>query len=312
MSNTTIDFQKGNILLVDVSYYTYTRFFSTRIWYKNANKDEEIDLGQDWTLNEKFMEKFTKLYFSKIKIIKNKFNIPDENIIYAIDSPFSENWRLKTLEDYKGTRGESHKNNKFNSWDIFTYVSEKLLADKPNVYEVPGLEADDIVAIAVKRLKQLDPTSNANRSSKYYILATDKDYIQICNDRTFLIDSNANDVSSKNLSDCSNIDYLLKKIMLGDKSDNIPACFMTRKLIDLAGISSKKETLKCTPAKVDKIMETADSHNAIIQLLKLTRENKKEASKLESSLFLDKQFTKNSLIIDFAQIPNSFICKCKI
>jgi 5'-3' exonuclease len=309
---------KSSVLLVDVSYYTYTRFFSTRIWYINSHKDEgEIDLSQDWTKNEDFMTSFRRLFFSKMNAIIKSYNIPSSNVIFAVDSSFNNNWRLAMNKDYKLTRKDAHKRNQFNSWDIFRIVKEELL---PSMYsqdlilEVEGLEGDDIVALLVRELKKRDPTTSSNRSMKYYILANDKDYIQICNDRTILVDSKGNNISDKALTDCSNLEYLIKKILLGDKSDNIEACYMKHELIKIAELKSKKEELKCTPAKVRDLLANSEGKEIIMHILSLIRGNEdqiKEGLIIENKYFVNHQFSKNAKMIDFAQIPSCYICKCK-
>lgn len=305
------------ILLVDVAYYTYARFFAGRIWYLNKHKDEAVDKGQDWTKNEEFMNDFRRLFFKNIKNILSTNKITSQNVIFAVDSAFDKNWRLAMNSDYKLTRSESHKTNQFNSWDIFRIVKEELL---PSLYpvnkilEVEGLEGDDIVALLVRELKRHDPTSATTRSVKYYILANDKDYIQICNDRTILIDANGRNISDKALTDCSNLKYLIQKIMLGDKSDNIPACYMKNKMIKLAKLKTKKEELKCTPAKVRDTLANTASWDIIMKMLTLLRGNDeqvKEGLELEADYFKDSQFSKNAKLIDFAQIPSCYVCKCK-
>lgn len=300
-----INFDK-NILLVDVSYMTYARFFATRIWYNSRyGKEEEIDNNQDWTKNSKFMESFERLFFSKLEDFRKRNEITPDNIIYALDSSFQSNWRFKINEMYKETRKSSHEKNKFSSWDIFNFVREKLLTDK-QTFEIEGLEADDIVALLVKHLKSSEPDNS--RKTKYFILANDKDYIQICNDRTHLIDINGKNISDKVLTDCDNFTFLLKKILLGDKSDNIEACIMTKKLINLARINSKKEELKCTPAKVKQIFENEASKQIVFELLTNCRNDEKFK---DNEYFVNNQFCKNAKIIDFAQIPSCYICKCK-
>lgn len=308
-----INFDK-NVLLVDVSYMTYARFFATRIWYNSRyGKEEEIDNNQDWTLNPVFMESFERLFFDKLEDFRKSNEVVPENIVYCLDSSFQDNWRLKINEMYKGTRKTSHEKNKFNSWDIFKFVQDKLLTDK-RTYEVSGLEADDIVALLVKHLKNIESEKTDNsRKMSYFILANDKDYIQICNDRTHLIDINGRNLSEKVLTDCSNFDFLLKKILLGDKSDNIEACFMTDKMIKLAGIKSKKTELKCTPAKVRDMLASEASYIVINMILKTLRGNEEEIKaclELENLYFVDNQFSKNAKLIDFAQIPSCYICKC--
>ena len=70
-----INFSK-NILLVDVSYMTYARFFATRIWYNSRyGKEEEIDNNQDWTKNSKFMESFERLFFNKLEDFRKRLEI---------------------------------------------------------------------------------------------------------------------------------------------------------------------------------------------------------------------------------------------
>lgn len=313
------------IFLVDVSYYTYARFYATQKWYLFANKDitETIDMSQDWTLNNDFMAKFRALFFKKIDAILRKLpkQIPNNNIIFAVDSPFANNWRYEINATYKENRKVAHERSKFNSWDIFRIVKEELLPkyvkNYNHIIEIPKLEADDVIALMIRELKRIDPTSLTNRAVNYYILANDRDYIQICNDRTVLLDINGNNISDKILDpDCSNMDFLIKKILLGDKSDNIEGCEMKRKMIELADIKSKKETLKCGPAKVRDIMKQGSlSRELVYELLGLLRGNKDEVKNgqvLENELFVNNQFSKNAILIDFALIPSCYYCKCKL
>jgi 5'-3' exonuclease len=314
----TINLQDNSaILLVDVSYYTYTRFFATRIWYINSHKDEEIDMNQDWTKNEEFMSSFKRLFFKSINNIIKVNKIEKKNVIFAVDSPFSNNWRLAMNSDYKLTRKDAHTRNKFSAWDIFRIAKEELIPNEYNknkIIEEEGLEGDDIIALLVRELKRFDPTTISNRSIKYYILANDKDYIQICNDRTILMDASGRNISDKVLTDCSNLEYLIKKILLGDKSDNIEACYMTAEMIALASLKTKKTELKCTPAKVRDTMANPVSKGVIMDILTLLRGNEEQIENgltMEKKYFLNHQFSKNAKLIDFAQIPSCYICKCK-
>jgi 5'-3' exonuclease len=305
------------LLIVDVSYYTYARFFATRIWFLNSHNRDEIDMNQDWTKNTEFMEVFKRLFFKNINNILSANNISKSNVLFAVDSVFTNNWRLALNKDYKLTRKDSHVRNQFNSWDIFRIVKEELLPStysSNKILEVDGLEGDDIIALLVRELKKIDPTSTTNRSMKYYILANDKDYIQICNDRTILIDATGRNISDKVLTDCTNLEYLIKKILMGDKSDNIKACYMSIEMIKLAGLRTKKDELKCTPAKVRDTMTNTASKTVIMKLLTLLRGNEEQVAegiKLENKYFKNNQFSKNAKLIDFAQIPSCYICKCK-
>lgn len=304
----TINFDSDGILLVDVSYLIYSRFFATRIWYGLNNKDDNKD--QDWMKNKDFMDKFIKKFYSKIDLIIEKYNIAKENIIYALDSSFNDNWRYKLNQEYKLTRVESHKKNNFSTWDIFPYVENNLLTNK-NTVKINGLEADDIIAILIKNIKKIDPTTNTTRKFKYFIFANDKDYVQICNDRTLLIDQNINLLSKKHLKDTTNIKYLIAKIMLGDKSDNIEPCYMKEKLYKNIIKSNKKE-LKCTPARVKILLENNNTYAILLDLLQNCRKyintkNEKKCISIENQYFNDSQFIKNARLIDFRFIPKELI-----
>lgn len=303
-----IDFTK-NILLVDVNYLTYARFFASRRWYinYNDNDDKNTDIEQDWIKNDEFMESFKRLYFKKVNINADNYDIPSNNIIYAMDCNFNDNWRYKIDNEYKLTRKEAHKNNNFSNWNIFNYVENELLKDKM-LYKINNLEADDIISLLIKKIKLWDDKINDNnRLINYYILANDKDYIQICNDRTNLIDINSNNISVPILKECSNIDYLIKKILLGDKSDNINACYINSNLINLAGIKTKKKELKCTKKTVDILLKNKLSRNIIYELLNYYRNDKDNYNEFENKYFINNKFTKNTLLIDFKMISNKYI-----
>lgn len=313
-----IDFTGKSLIIVDLSYYIYARFHGTRNWYNYANPGEDQD--QDWLKNKLFMEKFSKLFFSKLNQITKTYNILDENILFAIDSSFKDNWRLKLNESYKETRPESHKKNNFSAWGIFDYVKKNLIYNK-KYFKVNGLEADDIVAVLIKYLKKIDPTSKTTRKFKYYILGTDKDYIQICNDRTFLIDIHGNILNDKYLHNITNIKFLLEKILLGDKSDNIKPCFIKKNLFD-GVINRKQDIIKCTPSVTKKLLEDKEIYNKLLKLLtacrkyiannifvdskKIISDSANKCYEYEKKYIKDEQFIKNALLIDFAMIPKNY------
>jgi hypothetical protein len=345
-----INFKEQGVLLIDLSYLFYTRFYATRIWYNfqllanikkfyNYNKiyieaknkqnwkddtfltkllnrefssDKEIEIAykenvnllQDWFKNSLFMDKFKETFFRSVNQLQHNKKISNSNTLYVIDSPFSDNWRHTIIESYKGNRSTSHKKNKFNNWDILDFVKKELLVNKHS-YMIEGLEADDVVALLIKNIKRFDKT---NRKFKYYIVATDKDYLQLCNDRTFLIDIKGKYINDKELKNKSNLRFLIEKILLGDKSDFIKACYMKKELFgDI--ISSSKDTLKCTPKKVEQLLDNTKTYNLLVDMLNICRESNTKSTydsnciNIENTYFVDNQFTKNAKLIDFQFIP---------
>ena len=53
---------KKPYLLVDSSYVSFHRFFSTLIWYTNVYPNNEIDDEYDWSTNEVFMKHFEDIF----------------------------------------------------------------------------------------------------------------------------------------------------------------------------------------------------------------------------------------------------------
>src|SRR3989344_2614366 len=119
------------ILLIDTSYLIYHRFFALKIWYKKAYPDKtkhiNNDIEYDWLNDIIFMEKYDKLFMANILKICKKFKIQTNNIIFALDCPYKTIWRLETNNEYKSTRLESHINNQFNSYKIFSIVKDNYL-----------------------------------------------------------------------------------------------------------------------------------------------------------------------------------------
>ena len=201
-----------NILLVDVSYCVFYKFFALRNWYGRAFPEKEIPDDYDWLQDEIFMTKYRKLFFDKITKICKKNNIHHSNIVFNIDCKHTTNWRNNVYQDYKGNRHESHKRSKFFAFGLFKIVIEELLPEfskkhNNSIFKVDECEADDIIANTVIHLENIrkssnnydefDTNENIDKIRKIYILASDTDYIQLCNNNVILIDMNNNFLNNK-------------------------------------------------------------------------------------------------------------------
>ena len=125
------------------------------------------------------------------------------------------------------------------------------------------MEADDCIAIATKHL------INTVEDVKITIITADQDYLQLVNDQTDIFTLKLKPLrTEKNSSGDAECD-LFCKIVLGDKSDNIP------KVFDKCG---KKTALKLWNDKKS-LRE------------KLIKENAEE------------RFNRNKKLIDFKEIP---------
>tara|TARA_Y100000816_G_scaffold286092_1_gene266688 strand:+ start:5442 stop:6752 length:1311 start_codon:yes stop_codon:yes gene_type:complete len=310
-----IDFEK-NICIIDLSYLTFTRFFGIRIWYINAYEKKDYPADYDWCKDKLFMEKFEKLFFKKLFIYCSKNNIPETNIIFTTDCSSEYNWRLSLNTKYKETRKESHKNNKFHNFEIFSFVKKVLVKpfqDKNGnlVFSHKNLEADDLVHLSIKYLREKKDYKN-----KIIILANDRDYVQICNDTVQLVDFKNKEISKDILAkeNISGKDYLLIKVLSGDTSDNIASCYINKSFLSKAGVNTKKDYLKGTFVRSIALIRNDSTKKLLYDLLDYSRQeiknkpitfNENEISYFKN-ITQNNQFIKNLKIIDFDCIPENY------
>jgi 5'-3' exonuclease len=122
MTNT-----KKPFLLIDSSYVSFHRFFSTLIWYNNIyQKEEENDY--DWSENQIFMKYFNETYMKSLLKFKAIYNVPFNQMIIVRDCPRETIWRMSIYPEYKATRKNtcSYKNKKYNIGNIFKHIYNKL------------------------------------------------------------------------------------------------------------------------------------------------------------------------------------------
>lgn len=186
-------------------------------------------------------------------------------IILALDR--GESWRKKVYEQYKENRKEGRDESPID-FEKFFPIMENFFAEFkktfPNTYVlvIDGCEGDDIIAILVRDI------------------LTDWDCICISSDRDmYQLYKNSNykqyDPIKKTIVKCINPkQYLLVKIIMGDKGDNVPA------IADRVGIKTAEKML-----------------NALDEELK-------DFNKA-------KNFERNKILIDFDCIPDDIVTKIK-
>ena len=214
-------------ILVDTSYWIFYRYFAIMQWWKHVNPDK--DLFENPYDNKDFLEKFIKTFVESLEGFKKKQKLHKQRskaatpctIIAARDCPRKEIWRNSLYNSYKETRD---KDDSFMGGPFFKHIyqeNNKILyeAGANHVLQFPNLEADDIIAITKKFIREKYP------EAQIYIIANDHDYLQLLDDYTEIIN-----FQNKNLRESKKVfpeadKNLFYKIILGDKSDNILPVF---------------------------------------------------------------------------------------
>lgn len=252
----------NNYILVDLSYFIFYRYFALIQWWKLAKPDDDMGVPIE---NKEFVEKFRKTFKEKLIDIKKKLKLKDADtkLIGARDCSRENIWRNALFNSYKGTRDHDDV---FMGGPFFKMAYEELLTSAlcETILYLDGLEADDCIALTTKRIRIQNP------NAKIYIIANDMDYLQLASDNTKIINLKFKNLQESKSSYGDAEKDLFCKIVLGDKSDNIPSIFK-----------------KCGPKMVVKYYED--------------RELFEKALEKEPSARIN--FERNRRIIDFENIP---------
>jgi len=200
-----------NYIIIDGSYFVFYRFHALLAWWRLKHKELPMN---DPIHNEEFVKKFKKVFVEKIQLLPHLLSITEPVIIIGKDCPRSDIWRNEHLNSYKGNRAKNNVIKPFFKMaygGLFQEVSDKILYHKK-------LEADDCIGIATKHYLK-------NPNNKITIITSDTDYLQLMGDRVEIYNAKLKPVRTvKNSTMNADMD-LFVKIIMGDKSDNIPPVF---------------------------------------------------------------------------------------
>jgi DNA polymerase I len=201
-----------NILLVDTCYTVFFRFNATKRWFSLAHAEEYVEINDDqWLDNTIFKEKYQDMYMKGFEKHMKKLNI--DEMIWAQDDSTQNVWRTKLYPEYKAGRDE---NITCKSDQVFTFTYNEFLPKFFKQHKIKTIkektaEADDIIAIASKYFSE--------QGHNVFIVSSDTDLVQLVNDKVKIFDLKMKEVAPKISPEMD----LKLKIIIGDKSDNIPA-----------------------------------------------------------------------------------------
>ena len=251
---------KDLYMLVDLSYVIFYKMFSTITWFTMSKTELTEDL---------LLAKFQKGLLDVLKSLVKLYCVEWKNVILAIDTPRKTIWRNNIFESYKKNRDNVHH-------QYAGLLFSETLKNLGGICKTLGCsyiavheaEADDICAVAHDYI-------HSCLGKRVCIITNDNDYIQ-------LIPKSSGKTKIYNLKKKEIVDrvsvsiehFLQVKIIVGDKSDNIPP------------ITSRMGE------------KTA---------LKLAQNPDKLETLLNSSLDIRNQYNVNKKLIDFEYIPQKFV-----
>lgn len=270
---------KTPIVLVDCSYYIFYRYYATYNSFKFRNnrhpvlsiksddEHDQVSIGGEGNGESEceddtrvFLESFEKHFQDDLKKIKKRFS---SNIVMCVDCLREDIWRKKLFPEYK--EGRKHKENFHRG--IFDQFKNKI-NNKVIQISHPSLESDDIIAILHKRIKEM------NVDAPIVIITNDNDYLQLSDKHTRIVNmlKGFPDIRARYKHPIDT--QLTRKILEGDKSDNIP-----------------KLGIRLTKELVDRIVDMTEDERVAF----MTEHN-----------ILD-QYKFNTKLISFAEIPDEFV-----
>lgn len=202
-------------------------------------------------------------------------------VVIAVDDKNS--WRKSYFPRYKESRKKQRDKSDVD-WGLLFGNIDKLVRDLKHympfkVIKIRSAEADDIIAVIAKNIKE-----------DVVIISNDEDYLQLCSDRIKLY--NPNKKKYIKYDDCKN--FLLEKIMLGQKKDDI------FNIITPDDWGQTEETMGKRkpgfgPAALKKVLD-----EGVDEWLE-----KKNINKIYGEVDVKRNYKRNQVLIDFDKIPRT-------
>lgn len=186
-------------VLVDLGYLMFYRYHATLRWLE-FQKIYEQEMSNDY-----IAEVFEKHLRGQLDKLKKKYK--GAKFIFCKDEKQARVWRKAVFPEYKANRGVA---------DDMVHKLQGIVLDVVGCYGTvlgaPSLEADDVAFLIVKHIRQCDD------KSEIFIVTSDRDYLQMVDDRIQIVDGSGKWITGSGDSKRD----LWTKIIMGDKSDNIP------------------------------------------------------------------------------------------
>lgn len=265
-----VEYPLKRAILIDTSSCVINRVFAALSYYRRTIGKREDESEHMWHEDEKFVsmmyrsfDRVADLWLARFK--RKTFGSGPITIIYCFDDKSTENWRQKYQQThnkdhpYKG--GRKHREEFKQSISLLFEYAKKRMRDTGALgLQRVGTEADDLIAVLA-----LDAT-RFSKDAEIGIVSNDLDLQQIPRVYSISVQGSIEFIQTAAAKQC-----LWKKIIQGDKSDNIPY------------------VLGGTGKKIKSLLDTAD-YKALEQWVSEDMERKK-------------RYEYAKIMIDFNYIP---------
>lgn len=208
------------LLCVDVSYLLFYRINALRTWYKHRTKEDATeDVMWSDTFKSKLLDRIQTTLLDLCKAHQ------PHAVLCGYDG--HHNWRKQQYKEYK--KGRKHDSGVLKLFQYGqTYIATHPLGLPCPVHHMrhDALEADDFIHYTTRKHIADHPPTNV------IIIANDHDYLPLLdspNVRLLNLKSKNNElhlpVNTVTDRQMTGEEYLQFKILVGDKSDNIPSVF---------------------------------------------------------------------------------------
>lgn len=200
-------------ILMDTSYYVFYRFFDS--WKHIRNQPtmwEKICPTSELHTLPTFLKRIYYDIDSDISELLRAWKTVSSNIIFCKDCSRKNIWRNDHTVNYKASRP---KKNVFNP-HMFSLISQYCKDRRIQEMSLDKTEADDLIALTKKKLRENGFTP------PIIIMTNDNDYLQLLDDNTHAYNMNYENNNLRARSAGSAKIDLRMKILMGDRSDNIP------------------------------------------------------------------------------------------
>lgn len=213
------------------------------------------------------------MILNSLRMYNLKYRMKYGKMVIACDG--GSKWRKEIFPNYKANRAKGKEENKFDwkeLYRIIDMVQDEIRDHLPyTVIQIPGLEADDIIATLV------ESTQEFGKSEPVMIISSDKDFIQL---QRFKNVAQFSPMKKKLVAESNPVRFLQEHVLRGDGGDGVPNVLSA----DDTFVSGARQT-PLSSKKIDAWIAAYDNLESV----------------MDEQTY--KNFLRNRALIDMSQIP---------